>query len=135
MSPTTDPTPPVTTDDTVELTLPAENRHLRLVRLAASGFTADLGADIEAVEDLRLAVGEVCALLVEFAEPGGRITVTYSHDGDTVVVEGRCPAAADDPMTVDPVAETVLANTVDGFSVRVDGRHNTFRIHKRLPRV
>ena len=46
MSPTTDPTPPVTTDDTVELTLPAENRHLRLVRLAASGSTADLGADI-----------------------------------------------------------------------------------------
>lgn len=122
------------TDDTVELTLPADTRHLRLVRLAASGFTADLGAAIEDVDDLRLAVGEACALLVEHAPTGARLTVTYRHDGDEVVVEGQSPAAADDPVRVDPVAEAVLSNTVDRFTVTSDGTSNRFAVHKRLPR-
>lgn len=134
MSTTPDPAAAVHTDDTVELTLPAETRHLRLVRLAASGFTADLGAAIEDVDDLRLAVGEACALLVEHAPVGSRLTVTYGHDGAEVVVEGRSPAETDDPVRVDPVAEAVLGNTVDRFSVTSDGTLNRFTIHKRLPR-
>lgn len=134
MSATPDPAAAVDTDDAVELTLPAEARHLRLVRLAASGFTADLGAAIEDVDDLRLAVGEACALLVEHAPTGSRLTVTYRHDGAEVVVEGRSPADPDDPVHVDPVAEAVLGNTVDRFTVTSDGSHNRFAIHKRLPR-
>jgi serine/threonine-protein kinase RsbW len=129
-----DPTAPVHTDDAIELTLPAETRHLRLVRLAASGFTADLGAAIEDIDDLRLAVAEAAALLVEHAPTGSRLTITYRHDGDLVTVEGRV-AAAEAPVTVDPVAEAVLGNTVDGFTVESDGTHHTFTIHKRLPRT
>lgn len=148
MSPATDPatdspgaaTPDISADrgrepvgdGTVELTLPAETRHLRLVRLAVSGFTADLGAPIEDIDDLRLAVGEACALLVEHAPVGARLTVTYLHDGGSVTVQGRCPAADDDPLAVDPVAEAVLGNTVDSYSVRVTEAHNTFSLHKRL---
>lgn len=132
MSSPTHPDGPIALDDFVELTLPAQNRHLRLVRLAASGFTIDLGASIEWIEDLRLAVGEVCALLVEFAEPNSRLSLSYRHYGDLITVEGRCPANSAEPISLDPVAEAVLSNTVDDFRVESDDSHNFFHLNKQL---
>ena len=118
-------------DGSVALSLPADPRHLRLARLTASGFSADLGFSLDEVEELRLAVGEASALLVEHAAAGARLTVRYHDDDGELVVEGRCPADADSPITVDPVAEAVLVNTVDTFEVDRDGEANRFRLAKR----
>ena len=118
-------------DGSVALSLPADPRHLRLARLTASGFSADLGFSLDEVEELRLAVGEASALLVEHAAAGARLTVRYHDDDGELVVEGRCPADAGSPLTVDPVAEAVLANTVDTFEVDRDGEANRFRLAKR----
>jgi serine/threonine-protein kinase RsbW len=118
-------------DGHVALSLPADPRHLRLARLTASGFSADLGFSLDEVEELRLAVGEASALLVEHAAAGARLTVRYHDDGGELVVEGRCPADAGSPLSVDPVAEAVLANTVDAFEVEQDGDANRFRLAKR----
>ena len=118
-------------DGAVALSLPADPRHLRLARLTASGFSADLGFSLDEVEELRLAVGEASALLVEHAAAGARLTVRYVHDDGALVVEGRCPADDASPMAVDPVAEAVLANTVDAFEVDQDGEANRFRLAKR----
>ena len=118
-------------DGAVALSVPADPRHLRLARLTASGFGADLGLSPDEVEDLRLAVGEASALLVEHASPGARLTVRYRSDDGELVVEGRCPADAGSPLAVDPVAEAVLANTVDAFELELDGDANRFRLAKR----
>lgn len=118
-------------DGAVVLSVPAEARHLRLARLAASGFCADLGFSLDEVEELRLAVGEAGAVLVEHAEAGARLTVRYLEDAGDLVVEGRCPADPETPLSLDPVAEAVLANTVDDFEVGRDGEANTFRLAKR----
>ena len=118
-------------DGAVALSVPADPRHLRLARLTASGFSADLGFSIDEVEELRLAVGEASALLVEHAAAGARLTVRYHDDDGELVVEGRCPADAGSPLTVDPVAEAVLANTVDAFEVDHDGEAKRFRLAKR----
>ena len=122
---------PGESDGSVALSLPADPRHLRLARLTASGFSADLGFSLDEVEELRLAVGEASALLVEHAAAGARLTVRYHDDDGELVVEGRCPADAGSPLTVDPVAEAVLANTVDAFEVDGDGEANRFRLAKR----
>ena len=122
---------PGESDGSVALSLPADPRHLRLARLTASGFSADLGFSLDEVEELRLAVGEASALLVEHAAAGARLTVRYHDDDGELVVEGRCPADAGSPLTVDPVAEAVLANTVDAFEVDRDGEANRFRLAKR----
>jgi serine/threonine-protein kinase RsbW len=118
-------------DGLVALSVPADPRHLRLARLTASGFSADLGFSLDEVEELRLAVGEASALLVEHAATGARLTVRYHDDGGELVVEGRCAADAGSPIAVDPVAEAVLANTVDAFEVGQDGDANRFRLAKR----
>lgn len=118
-------------DGAVALSLPADPRHLRLARLTASGFSADLGFTLDEVEELRLAVGEASALLVEHAAGGARLTVRYRDDDGALVVEGSCPADADAPLAIDPVAQAVLANTVDAFDVFQDDGANRFRLTKR----
>ena len=118
-------------DGAVALSVPADPRHLRLARLTVSGFSADLGFSLDEVEEIRLAVSEAAALLVEHAAAGARLTVHYHDDDGELVVEGRCPADAGSPLAVDPVAEAVLANTVDTFEVDRDGDANRFRLAKR----
>ena len=120
----------VLNDDFVELSVPADARHLRMARLAASGYGADLGFSLDEIEELRLAVGEACALLVDHAPGESRLVLRYGAEAAVLIIEGRCPQGTDAPMVVDPVANAVMMNTVDNFEVGDDERHNTFRLTK-----
>lgn len=129
MAPPTDQT--VVGDDMVELSLPADTRHLRMARLAASGLGADLGLSLDEIEELRLAVGEACALLVDHAADASRLVLRYQTLDHRLVIEGRCPAGSDSAILVDPVAQAVMANTVDAFEVDLDAGHHRFRLVKQ----
>src|SRR5690606_4155394 len=113
--------------------VPADAKHLRLARLAASGYGADLGFSLDEIEELRLAVGEACALLVDHAPLDSRLVLRYGAEGTALMIEGRCPAASEGAMVVDPVAQAVMVNTVDRFDVSRDADHNVFILTKRTP--
>ena len=51
--------------DRVELTFPARGDLMVLARLVSSAISARAGFDIEELEDLRLAVGELCLLALQ----------------------------------------------------------------------
>jgi serine/threonine-protein kinase RsbW len=105
----------------VRLDLPAETRFLRLARLTASGLAGDLDFDLDEVEDLRVAVDEACAVLVEVAADGARLALTYQIRGQTVEVCGD--VAADRAPELHPVAQSVLALLASEFAVdHADGR-------------
>ena len=80
--------------DRVEFRMPSDPRFIRVARLAASGIGAGAGLDIDRIEDLKIAVGEVCATLIEMGD-GSPVTlglgVTPSGD---VRVEGHVPIGA-----------------------------------------
>ena len=113
----------------VRLTFPAEARNLRLARLTAAGIAGDAGFSLDAIEDLRVAVDELCAVLIEDAGPEIDATVTYSVVGDQVVVEGECVngAAGSD---LHAVARELLEMTTDDYSVAKDGDRVSFRMVK-----
>lgn len=129
----TSPTTSIIGDSFVELSVPADTRHLRLARLAASGYGADLGFSLDDIEELRLAVGEACALLVDHAPADSRLVLRYGADGPCLIIEGRCAAVDGSAVDVDPVARAVMTNTVDTFDVEHLDQENTFRITKRAP--
>jgi serine/threonine-protein kinase RsbW len=56
--------------DRVELTFPARGDLIVLARLVTSAVSARAGFDIEELEDLRLAVGELCLLTLEGNDRG-----------------------------------------------------------------
>ena len=119
----------------VELSVPAASRHLRLARLTASGFASDLGFSVDEIEDLRLGVDEACAILLERAGDGDRLTLSYSSDSPGVVIEGRCGAQSPAALVVDPVSEAVLSTTLDQHRFFADENGNGFRLVKHAARA
>jgi serine/threonine-protein kinase RsbW len=119
--------------DQVDLVVPATTRHLRLARLTASGMAADLGFTVDQIEDLRLAVDEACAVLVEHAAPESRLTLVYRAEAGALVIDGRCARADGAAPTLDAVARAIIESTVDEYELRADqdGGSNTFRLVKR----
>ena len=74
--------------DIVELSIPIQAELLVLARLGASTLAARAGFDLEEIEDLRLAVEELC-LSIAVADGGPqRIHLRYRLDNGTIEV--RC---------------------------------------------
>lgn len=107
-------------DDSVELDLPARPEFIGLTRLIVSGLAAQAEFSVDEIEDVRIAVDEMCATLIEQCPDGSRLTVTFTLAGPTL----RCRAVATaGPTTVefDELATLVLAATVDQHSLVRDG--------------
>jgi len=86
---------------------PARIEHLpELVEFAAQGVRASgAEADAAALHDIRLAVSEVCANVVEHGyagEPGGSISIETTATTERLVVRIEDDAPVFDPSTVPP---------------------------------
>ena len=81
---------PTVTDD-VDLDVPADPAYLAVVRTATAGLGARLDLTLDAIEDLRIAVDEACALLLDGSTHPDRILHTsfsVSDDGLSVTIHG-----------------------------------------------
>lgn len=114
----------------VRLAIPAEARHLRLARLTAAGIAGDAGFSLESIEDLRVAVDEVCAILIEGAPEDAEVELVYRTTADGLVIEGSCPNGGAEP-DLHPVARELLTMTADEYDVAKDGSSVVFRLVKR----
>lgn len=114
----------------VRLVIPAQARYLRLARLTAAGIAGDLGFGLEAIEDLRVAVDEVCAILIENVDDGAELELVYVGSDDGLVIEGSC-ASNGGPPDPHPVARELLAMTADDYSLAADDGTVSFRLLKR----
>lgn len=52
--------------DTVELLLPFKAEYVSIARLTASGIANRAGFDIDTVEDIKVAISEVCSKMVKY---------------------------------------------------------------------
>jgi anti-sigma regulatory factor (Ser/Thr protein kinase) len=77
----------IESDDAVTLRLPAQARFIRLARLVGAGLANDLGIDLDGLDDVRLAIGEVCGLATQFG--ASELELKYSVDGQQLLVRGR----------------------------------------------
>jgi len=96
----------------VDLTVPASSEHLRILRLVASSLAASLGLDVDQLDDLRIAVDELCSLLIEHAPEGCRLRLTLCGEQGSLVAEG---GLIEDAViaTIDSVSQLIL----DGLDV------------------
>ncbi len=116
--------------DEVVLSIPATTPNLRVARLTASSLAADLGFDLDATEDLRVAVTELCSALIHGDDGEGRIELRYRVDGDGVVVEGARSGVTGDPPELDPIAGELLNVTTDQHALGAAEDGWTFSVRK-----
>jgi len=80
--------------DQVAVKMPADGAYLSVLRTATAGLAARLDFTLDEIEDMRIAVDEACAMLLNQAIPGSNLECAFSlgQDEMTVSVSVRCLA-------------------------------------------
>ena len=121
----------------VRLVVPAAPEYLRLVRLTAAGLASRLGFTFDEVEDLRIAVDELCFHLLgevededEPPDEARTMDLTYSAGADSITITGRTglTGAAPEPSEL---SEQILDALVDEHAVSGGDGMITFRLKKQ----
>jgi anti-sigma regulatory factor (Ser/Thr protein kinase) len=117
----------------VQLIVPAEPGSARLARLVAAALAADADFSVDDTEDLRVAVSELVALLVEGAvDPDDKVTLGYRREAGSVEVTGQRPMPGrPDGAAPDDLALEILRVVVDEHTYEHDGNGRQFRLLKR----
>lgn len=83
------------TSDTVHLRVPADPAYLAVIRTATAGLAARLDLTLDEIEDLRIAVDEACALLLNHqSHPGEDLNARFTLHPNTLEVVVHGPASA-----------------------------------------
>ena len=120
--------------DEVRLTVPATPEYLRLARVTATGLASRLGFTYDQVEDLRLAIDELCFALIGSKGRLGTVSLQYAVTAEALEVVGT--GRFDDDMATGPslndFSQQILRALVDEYGVaRDDDGRPCFRLVKR----
>ena len=122
----------MTASDEVRLQVPASPEFLRLARVTAAGLAGRLGFNYDEVEDLRLAIDELCFGLIGPSARPGTVELRYVLDEDTLVVEGQGRFADDvAPVALTDLSEVILSALVDEHRLGAGPEGPSFRMVKQ----
>ncbi|WP_436793542.1 hypothetical protein [Actinospongicola halichondriae] len=128
----TDPMHQLPSRSSVVVSVPATSAHLRHLRVLAATVAADAGFGIDAIESMRVAIDELCALAMADATDDAVLTLTIQPDVDGITMEGSCGPVTDDPV-VDPIAAQLLAAGSASHSLSRDGDDCHFELRIDRP--
>jgi serine/threonine-protein kinase RsbW len=119
----------------VRLVVPASPEYLRLVRLTAAGLASRLGFTFDEVEDLRIAVDELCFHLLgdagdDLSDDSRTMDLIYSAGPDFITITGRTGLSGPVPEPSD-LSEQILDALVDEHEVTGSNGSVTFRLKKQ----
>jgi hypothetical protein len=128
--------------DEVRLAVPATPEFLRLARVTASGLASRLGFTFDEVEDLRLAIDELCFILIGTRGRDGVVELRYAMVPGALEVEGvgsftdgggngRHSESATE-LALAAFSQQILSALLDDYAVyRNDEGKSCFRLLKR----
>ena len=112
--------------DEIRLTLPALPDYAHIARLAITSLAARVGFTYDEVEDVRIAVGEICNVLLDAS--GGRLSFRCLLDGDQLTIEAiRTPLSG--RLAVTDLTCQILDAVLD--EVEIDEEQGALRAVKR----
>lgn len=97
--------------DNIELILPFKGEYVSVARLVASDVGNRIGFDIEAIEDIKVAISEVCSKLVSIgSEKANNYKIVYSISKGCLKVTYLCD---------DPSIKCVFKNESDSLAIHL----------------
>jgi serine/threonine-protein kinase RsbW len=126
-----------TSDDTVELKIPARAEWVAVARLAVAAVASRLHFSVDEIEDIKLAVAEACTNCIQHASESERIEITSEVMNDEVRVSVRDRSVAHklesvekavgfaDGKRTEELGVFLIRALMDEVSYRVDAREGT----------
>ncbi|NYG55406.1 anti-sigma factor [Nocardioides perillae] len=93
----------------VELKVPADSAYVSVLRTTTAGLAARLDFTIDDIEDLRIAVGEACAMVLPEAAPDADLWCRFGLGDGVMVVRVSVDTAGQPAVDEDSFAWQVLA--------------------------
>ena len=118
-------------EDEVRLAVPARPEFLGLARVTAAGLAGRLGFTYDQVEDIRLAIDEICFGLTGSKGRDGTIEVRFLLGPDGLTVNGQGLFAEAAPVHLSELSEVILSALVDEHSMGDGAGGPHFRLVKR----
>ncbi len=122
-----------TQNTTLEIVVPPDPRVLRVLRLVASGVASLGELDLDAVEEVRVAVDELGSTLIA-ASDGTAVSLTFDLSADVLAVEGSTQLGDSGKLEVDPLTDRILDAVASSHEWRSTGGTAVCRIEKQLSR-
>jgi len=121
------------TEGEVRLEIPASPEFLRVARMMAAGVASRLGFTLDEVDDLRIAIDELCFCLVGRTGRPGTVAIRYlmSADGLTVEGTGHFTDQASEEPRLSPLSVQILEAVTDECQVEGRPEGPSFRLLKR----
>src|SRR3954452_17015875 len=126
---------PTATKADVSLRVPADSAYVSVLRTMTAGLAARLDFTVDDIEDLRIAVGEACALVLPEAVPGGDLVADFRLTPGTLTVSVSVPALGSREPDLDSFAWQVLSTlTSSAYAATDDSRFEvTFTTESSVP--
>jgi serine/threonine-protein kinase RsbW len=106
-----------------QLLLPAESAYVAVLRMTTAGLAARLDFTIDDIEDLRMAVGEACGLVLDGAAADGKLSCSYHLDDGRIAVTVAADHGEASPPDRDSFGWQVLTALVEDLQSQAhDGR-------------
>lgn len=108
----------------VELRLPAESAYVAVLRMTTAGLAARLDFTLDDIEDLRMAVGEACALVLEHADRGGDLYANFDLSDGSIRVAVSADSSSQSNPDEDSFGWQVLTALTSDVLTSRDGPLN-----------
>ena len=112
--------------------MPARPDLLRVARLTAAGLANRVGFNVDEVEDVKIALDELCFGVLGDGDGVGTLDLRFVLEPGALVIEGAGPAdgAQDRDEDTTEFAALLLAALVDEHEISRDGDSLRFRLVK-----
>ena len=112
----------------VTVTFPAVPEYLRLARIATADAASRAGLDYEEIDDVRIAVSELCSVVS--VESASTVTLAFLVSAGSLTVEGEARTGGSE-ISPNELSQAIVAAVSDEHSLETDGGVTRFRVAKR----
>lgn len=124
--------PSEASEDAVHLAVPARASFLRLLRVTAATAAAEHGCCYDHLDDVRLAIGELAAAVMDAARRDATLHVDLELTADGLAAHGRV-LARDGSASLTDVGRLLLGTVADEHWVGREGDEVVFDLRMGLP--
>lgn len=120
-------------DGAVRLSFPPSTSNLRLLRLVTASVATDAQADVDVVDDIRVAADELAAALIAAAPASPQpVEIAVRVAEAVLTISGQRAVEVEAAPVLDPIAAALLDVTLDDYAFEATGEAVRFSLRKRL---